>query len=314
MTRVVIADPLGADGIALLRRDLDVTPAEGDDIAALLPGAAALVVRSRTQVTEDLLERGGDLRLVARAGIGVDNIDVAAATRRGILVVNAPHASVRSAAEHTLALMLAAARRLPAADAAVRSGAWRSGYQGTQLAGKTLGVVGVGKIGRQVAWLASAIGMEVIAHDPYLPPGAWDDLGLPSWPLDDLLAAADVVTLHVPLLPETRRLMDEIRLRRMKEGAILVNCARGGLVDEAAAAVLLVEGRLGGAAFDVFEEEPPADSPLFAAPHVILTPHAAASTREAQAHVAVEIAQQVLDYFAGRPVAHPVNPSVLGVL
>ncbi|HZU12514.1 MAG TPA: hydroxyacid dehydrogenase [Chloroflexota bacterium] len=313
MTRVLIADPLGADGIALMQHRLAVTVAGENDVASLLPGSEALIVRSRTRVTDDLLARGDDLRLVARAGIGVDNIDVDAATRRGILVVNAPYASVRSAAEHTLALMLAAARRLPAADAGVRSGAWRTGYSGTQLAGKTLGVIGAGKIGRQVALLGAAIGMDVMAHDPYLPPAAWNDLGLTSRPLDDLLAVSDVVTLHIPLLPETRHLLDETRLARMKSGAILVNCARGGLVDEAAVAVCLADGHLSAAAFDVFEDEPPAGSPLLTAPNVVLTPHVAASTREAQAHVSVEIAHQVLDYFAGRPVAHAINPSVLGV-
>ena len=310
--RVVVADELAPNGLALLRRRLEVV--EAPDRRALretLPASEALVVRSRTRVTADLLARGPRLRLVARAGIGVDNVDVGAATERGILVINAPLGAVRSTAEHTVALILALARRLVAADRAVREGTWKAGYEGMQLAGKRLGVVGAGKVGRQVAALAGALGMEVVAHDPYLPGDVWVSLGVRSLDLAELLATSDVVTLHLPLGEGTRHLIDAPALGAMKRGASLVNCARGGLVDEGALAAALHAGHLAGAALDVFAEEPVRDSPLLSAPHVILTPHVAASTKEAQARVAADIAEQVLAFFSGEPVAHPINPSVL---
>jgi D-3-phosphoglycerate dehydrogenase len=310
---VVVADPLAAGGLDLLRTQLDVVvPADEGALRDAVPSSEALIVRSRTRVTSDLLDCGDRLRLVARAGIGVDNIDVDAATERGILVVNAPLGNVRSTAEHTVALIFALARRIPAADRAVRDGTWKSGYEGTQLAGKRLGVIGVGKIGRTVAGMAVALGMEVVAHDPYLPEGAWPALGLQPVPLDTLLQSADIVTIHVPLLPETRGLIGADGIASVKPGAFLVNCARGGLVDEEALAAALVSGQLAGAALDVFEREPLRDSPLLDAPNLILTPHVAASTREAQAQVSTDVAEAVLDFFAGKPPAFPVNPSVLG--
>jgi D-3-phosphoglycerate dehydrogenase / 2-oxoglutarate reductase len=311
--RVLIADPLAPNGLALLREWLDVV--EANDHAALrstISQSDALVVRSRTLVTDELLERGERLQLVARAGIGVDNIDVGAATNRGILVINAPLGNVRSTSEHTFALIFALARRVVAADRAVRDGTWKSGYEGMQLGGKRLGVIGAGKVGRQVAGMATGIGMDVVAYDPYLPAEVWPSLGLTPIALDELLDTADIVTLHVPLAEETRHLLGAPELARMKPGSCLINCARGGLVDEIALVQALTEGHLAGAALDVYEQEPlPEDSPLVTAPNLILTPHVAASTREAQMQVSTDIAVQVLDFFAGRPVAYPVNPSVL---
>jgi D-3-phosphoglycerate dehydrogenase len=289
-----------------------VLPPDQSALQDAVPSSDALIVRSRTRVTSDLLDRGDRLRLVARAGIGVDNIDVEAATSRGILVVNAPLGNVRSTAEHTLALIFALARRIPAADRAVRDGSWKSGYEGTQLAGKTLGVIGVGKVGRQVAGMAAALGMELLAHDPYLPDTAWPALGLHPVPLGELLAGADIITVHVPLLPETRGLIGAEQIASMKHGAYLINCARGGLVDEEALTTALRIGHLAGAALDVFEQEPLRDSPLLTAPNLILTPHVAASTREAQEQVSTDVAEAVLDFFAGKPPAFPVNPGVLG--
>jgi D-3-phosphoglycerate dehydrogenase len=310
---VVVADPLADGGLQLLRSQLEVLlPPDESSLRDAVPSSDALIVRSRTRVTSDLLEGARRLRLVARAGIGVDNIDVDAATERGILVVNAPLGNVRSTAEHTMALIFALARRVTAADRAARDGTWKTGYEGMQLAGKRLGVIGVGKIGRQVAAMASALGMEILAHDPYLPATAWPDLGLRPVPFDELLSEADIVTLHVPLLPETRGLIGAAEISRMKPGAYVVNCARGGLVDEAELADALASGRLAGAALDVFEREPVRDSPLLAAPNLILTPHVAASTKEAQAQVSTDVALAVLDFFAGKPPAFPVNPSVLG--
>lgn len=310
--RVVVADPLSGDGIDLLRSHLEVVvAADTSTLDSTLPDSQALIVRSRTRVTADMLDRGADLRLVGRAGIGIDNIDVEAATERGILVINAPLGNVRSTAEHTVALLFALARRVVEADTNVRNGAWKGGYEGMQLAGKRLGLIGVGKVGTQVAVMARAIGMTVIAYDPYLPADAWLNLGFQGTDLDTVLATADVVTIHVPLSVETRDLIGAEQLARMRRGSFLINCARGGLVDEAALADALAAGHLGGAALDVFEREPLHDSPLLESPNVILTPHVAASTREAQAQVSIDIARQVLDYFADRPVAHPVNPSVL---
>lgn len=310
--RIVVADPLSATGIELLRRHAHVLVADSaQELRDTIGISDALIVRSRTKVTADLLAEGRQLKVVGRAGIGVDNIDVDAATNRGILVINAPLGNVRSTAEHTVALLFALARKVVAADAAVRSGAWKTGYEGVQLSGKRLGLIGAGKVGRQVAQMASAIGMDVLAYDPYLPEDAWHALGMAHADLDDVLATSDFVTLHVPLSAETRDLIGERQLRSMKGNAFLINCARGGLVNEEALARTLGEGQLAGAALDVFENEPLTDSPLLQAPNLILTPHVAASTKEAQAQVSTDIAEGVLDFFAGKPPAYPVNPAVL---
>jgi D-3-phosphoglycerate dehydrogenase len=310
--RVVVADPLSRAGLDLLQTRLDVQlPADLAELRDTLHESDALIVRSRTRVTADLIAAGPRLQIIGRAGIGVDNIDVEAATDRGILVINAPLGNVRSTAEHTIALLFALARRVPDADRAVRDGRWKAGYEGIQLAGKRLGLIGAGKVGRQVAAMAAAIGMEVIAYDPYLTPADWAALDLRALEFDDVLATADVVTIHVPLGPNTHRLIGADQLAGMKPGSYLINCARGGLVDEIALAAALQSGHLAGAALDVFAEEPLTDSPLLGTPNTILTPHVAASTREAQAQVSTDIATQVLDFFAGKPVSYPVNPAVL---
>ena len=310
--RILVADPLSQNGLDLLREQLNViVAADRDALQEKIGQSDALVVRSRTRVTAQLLEQAPDLQLVARAGIGVDNVDVEAATERGILVINAPLGNVRSTAEHTVALIFALARRVVAADQAVRNGTWKAGYEGMQLAGKRLGVIGVGKVGSVVAHLGAALGMEVVCHDPYLPGEMWVTLELHQMDLHELLQTADVITLHVPLMAETRGMIGAGELAQMKQGSYVVNCARGGLVDESALAEALTRGHLAGAALDVFEQEPLMDSPLLSAPNVILTPHVAASTREAQTQVAEDIAIQVLDFFNGRPVSYPVNPEVL---
>jgi D-3-phosphoglycerate dehydrogenase len=309
--RVVIADPLAPRGLELLREQLEVVVStEPARLPIDLPGAHALVVRSRTQVDAALMDRGAELKLIARAGIGVDNIDVSAASRRNILVINAPLGNVQSTAEHTMALILALARRIVTADASLRSGAWRTGYHGMQLQGTRLGIIGIGKVGRKVAEMAKALGLDVVACDPYVPVEEW--LALPARPVDaaELLATSDIVSLHLTLTEETRDLIGSAELAAMKPGSLLINCARGGLVDEDALAQSLQSGHLAGAALDVFQTEPPEGSPLLTAPNVILTPHVAASTREAQERVSTEIAVQVLDFFAGRSVAYPVNCTV----
>ena len=307
--QVLVADPLAPAGIDLLRSKLDVVEAgDGEALLATLPTSDALIVRSRTRVTSDLLDRAGRLRLVARAGIGVDNIDVEAASRRGVLVINAPQGNVRSTAEHTVGLIFALARLVVAADAAVRNGRWKSGYEGTQIAGKRLGIVGMGKVGRQVASMARGLDMEVVAFDPYLSAEDWRDLFVQQLDLETLLVTSDFVTVHVPMMEGTRGLIGSRELAGMKQGSYLINCARGGIVDEAPLIDVLSGGHLAGAALDVFLDEPvPAGSPLLTAPNLILTPHVAASTREAQVQVSTEVAAQVLDFFDGRPVAYPVN-------
>lgn len=310
--RILVADPLSNHGIDLLRSHADViVAADAAQLVADLPGSDALIVRSRTKVTADILARGDQLQIVGRAGIGVDNIDVDAATDRGILVVNAPLGNVRSTAEHTIALMFALARRIPSADAAVRNGTWKAGYEGVQVGGKRLGVLGAGKVGGQVAALGVALGMDVVVYDPYLTDEQWQASGLQRVGFTELLRTSDFVTVHVPLVAQTRHLIGAEQLAEMKEGSYLINCARGGLVDPDALAESLVSSHLAGAALDVFESEPPEGSPLLEAPNTILTPHVAASTREAQAQVSTDIAEQILDFFAGRPVSYPVNPSVL---
>lgn len=310
--RILVADPLSSNGIELLREHADVViAADASQLADGLPGSDALIVRSRTRVTASILAQGNRLQIVGRAGIGVDNIDVDAATDRGILVVNAPLGNVRSTAEHTVALIFALARRIPAADSAVRQGAWKTGYEGVQVGGKRLGVLGAGKVGGQVAALGMALGMEVVVYDPYLSDEAWRASGFHRVDLDELLTTSDFVTVHVPFVPETRHLIGVVQLAQMKRGSFLVNCARGGLVDADSLAEALIAGHLAGAAIDVFETEPPEGSPLLGAPNTILTPHIAASTREAQAQVSTDIAAQILDFFAGRPVSYAVNPAVL---
>jgi D-3-phosphoglycerate dehydrogenase len=310
--RILIADPLSANGIDLLRTHADVTvAADATQLAHGLPTSDALIVRSRTRVTADILAQGDHLQIVGRAGIGVDNIDVDAATDRGILVVNAPLGNVRSTAEHTVALIFALARRIPTADSAVRDGTWKTGYEGVQVGGKRLGVLGAGKVGGQVASLGVALGMDVVVYDPYLTDEAWQVSGWHRVGFTELLTTSDFVTVHVPLVAETKHLIGAEQLAEMKTGSYLVNCARGGLVDPEALAAALSAEHLAGAAVDVFETEPPDGSPLLNAPNAILTPHVAASTREAQAQVSTDIAEQILDFFAGRPVSYPVNPSVL---
>jgi D-3-phosphoglycerate dehydrogenase len=296
---VVVADKVDENGLALLSQspEMSVVKAIKDPakLKASLPQAHALLVRSETKVTPELMAMAPQLKVIGRAGMGVDNINVQEATKRGIAVFNTPGGNTVSAAEHTVGLLLALARKIPWADASMRRGEWdRSRFQGTELSGKTLGIVGLGRIGSHLATIARAIGMGVIAHDPFLPAGRAKELGIELLPLDDLLARADVVTLHVPLTRETKSLLDRRRLALMKPTAFLLNTARGGLVDEAALLEALQQGKLAGAAIDVYGTEPlPADSPLRQVERLIVTPHLAASTVEAQHKVGLEICRVV---------------------
>jgi D-3-phosphoglycerate dehydrogenase len=299
---VVVADALSDPGMELLAgtEGLEVVDRSGEPrevLAEALSDAAALIVRSTTTVDAALLDAAPRLRVVGRAGVGVDNIDVDEATRRGIAVMNAPGGNTRSTAELAFGLLLAAARNIAEADRSVREGRWSRGeLRGTQLHGKRLGVVGAGRIGSEVAARARAFGMEVAVHDPYLAPERAADLGVELLELDELLARSDVVTLHAPLTDETEGMIDAEELARMKESAILVNAARGGLVDEEALARALADGELGAAGLDVYGQEPlPEDSPLRDAPNLVMTPHLGAATDEAKVEVAVEIARAVRD-------------------
>ena len=275
---VAVADKVAEAGLKLLAAtpEIEVVNCAGkprEELERALAGAHALIVRSETRVTPDLLTRGPNLRVIARAGTGVDNIDVHAATRRGVAVMNAPGANTVSAAEHAMGLLLAQARHIPGAAEAMRRGEWdRKRFEGTELRGKTIGIVGLGRIGSHVAQLARAFGMHVVGHDPYLSPERAAELQLKLLPLDQLLGQADVVTLHVAHTEQTHHLINAERLKLMKPTAVLVNTARGELVDEAALAEAVREKRIGGAAIDVFAVEPlPADAPLRKLERVILT-------------------------------------------
>jgi D-3-phosphoglycerate dehydrogenase len=309
--RILVADPLAEAGVEILRREASVLVQTGMSPTQLLETVAdcdALVVRSATKVTREVLERGHKLRVVGRAGVGVDNIDVEEATRRGIVVVNSAGGSTFAAAEHTFALLLALARNVPQAMASLQRQEWTpSKFVGTELRGKTMGVVGLGRIGTQVARRALAFEMRVIATDPFISREHAESNGVELVPLEQLLAESDVVTLHAPLNPHSSAMMSDAELERMKPGALLVNCARGGLIDERALRRALDTGHLAGAALDVFHQEPPEDYALIGHPRVVTTPHLAASSREAQLEVSTEVARLVLACLRGEHVSGAVN-------
>src|SRR5690606_14977734 len=272
-----------------------------------------LIVRSATRVTADVIEAGRRLKVVGRAGVGVDNIDVDAATRRGILVINAPEGNTLATAEHTIAMMMALARWIPAAHVSVvRDQRWdRQRFMGIQLQGKVLGVIGLGRVGSQVARRAQALGMTVLAYDPYITRERSRDLGVELAEVDDICGRADVITVHTPLTKATRGIIGAGQFAFMKPGVRIVKCARGGIIDEDALYRGLESGRVAGAALDVFESEPPWDSPLLRSDKVIVTPHLGASTVESQINVAVDVAAEVVQALRGQPVRHPVNMPVL---
>ncbi len=309
--KVLVTETLAKEGLELLRRHLEVdvrlklTP---DQLLQIIGGYQALIVRSATKVTAPLIEAGQKLQVIGRAGTGVDNIDLEAATRRGVLVVNAPGGNSVAVAEHTIALMLALARHLPQADASLRAGRWeRKKLAGTEVRGKTLGTIGLGRVGAEVARRANGLEMEVIAYDPFVPVEHATRCGVRLVPLEELLSEADFISIHAPATDLTLGMIGAKALSMVKPTARLINCARGGIVDEEALAAALDEGRLAGAALDVFECEPPEDSPLLRSDKVIVTPHLGASTREAQRNVAMEVAAQVVDVLNGEPPRYPVN-------
>ena len=316
MPAVLIADKVADGAATLLRREgFDVDVRTGRDEQAILMDIAdydAMIVRSGTQVTRRIVEAGTRLKVIGRAGVGVDNIDCAAATERGIVVMNTPLGNVVSAAEHTVAMLLALARDIPAAHDELRAGTWnRSAHTGVEVEGKTLGIVGLGKIGQHVSRACKALGMRVTAFDPYINPDRAREIGVELLEMDELLAAADFLTVHAPKTPETAGLIGTEELARMKPTARLVNVARGGIVDEDALARALRDGTIAGAAVDVFSTEPVApDNPLLRAPNVVLTPHLGASTMEAQSKVAEAIARQIITFFRDGVIQNAVNLNV----
>jgi D-3-phosphoglycerate dehydrogenase / 2-oxoglutarate reductase len=314
MPRVLIADKLEAAGIELLKQaglEVDYRPGlSKDELQLALQQADAVIARSQPKITADLLENPGKLRAIARAGVGVDTIDVPAATRKGIVVMNTPGGNTVSAAEHTIALMMALARQIPAADATMKAGGWdRNKFLGSQLTGKTLGVVGLGRIGLEVARRAAGLEMQVLGFDPFVTSAKAAELGIKAAPnLEALLPQVDFLTIHIPLTPETKDLISAKQLAMMKKSARLLNVARGGIINENDLVEALKNGTVAGAGIDVFTVEPAvADHPLRTAPNVVLTPHLGASTAEAQENVAIEAAQLISDFLLRGVVANAVN-------
>jgi D-3-phosphoglycerate dehydrogenase / 2-oxoglutarate reductase len=310
--KIIIADKISERGIALLKETgwIIVLPA-ATALAAEIADADGLVVRSATKVNRELLEKAPKLRVIGRAGVGVDNVDMEAATNRGVLVMNTPGGNAVSVAEHTFALMLALARSVPSSNTAIQAGRWEKSSSGVELRGKTLGLIGLGRVGIEVAKRARVFGMDVIAYDPYVTQAAAREVEVELLPLEDVLKRADVISLHTALSPATEKMINAAAIAQMKKGARLVNCARGELIDEVALAEALKSGYLAGAAVDTFAKEPPRDSPLIGLPNVIATPHIAGSTAEAQEQVGTLIAQQVRDYLAEGLIRNAVNMPAL---
>jgi D-3-phosphoglycerate dehydrogenase len=305
--RILVREPIAEAGLELLRSRFEVVEDGDSDLAEIIPEFDAIVIRSATTLDAPLIERAERLKVIGRAGVGIDNVDVDAATRRGIVVANAPDATAVSAAEHAVALLLALSRNLPQAHGALKAGRWeRSRFAGIELAGKTLGVLGLGRIGREVARRALALGMRVVAYDPFVAPERFRELGVEPAGLDDVYAAADVITLHLPLTDETRGLIGRDAIARMRDGVRIVNAARGELVDEDALLEGLRSGKVAGAALDVFASEP-YSGPLLELDQVVVTPHLAGSTSEAQDRAGVMIAEQVAAALDGGFVATAVN-------
>ena len=312
MARVMVAEELADAGLALLRaagHDIDVRAGlSADELREAIKGAEALIVRSATQVDADLLAAGDSLVVVGRAGVGLDNVDVAAATERGVLVCNAPSSNVVSAAEMTVALMLALARHVPQAHQALADGRWeRSRWGGMEIYHKTIGIVGLGRVGRLVAQRIAPFDVALISYDPYMSAESGRAADVEMVEFDELLERSDIITLHMPRTPETAGLLGAENLAKCRPHALIVNTARGGILDEAAAAAALDEGRLGGVAVDVYATEPATESPLFGRPDVVATPHLGASTSEAQDRAGAQIAEQVNLALAGDPVPYAVN-------
>ncbi|MFB2878381.1 phosphoglycerate dehydrogenase [Floridanema aerugineum] len=312
MSKVLVSDPIDQAGIDILSQVAQVDVKTGlpaEELVRIIPEYDALMIRSETRVTQEVIAAAKQLKIIGRAGVGVDNVDVPAATRQGIVVVNSPEGNTIAAAEHAIALMLALSRSIPDANTSVKSGKWeRKKFVGTEVYKKTLGIVGLGKIGSHVAAVAKAMGMKLLAFDPFISTERAEHIGCRLVDLDMLFREADYITLHIPKTPETTNLINAEALAKMKPTTRIINCARGGIIDEAALAEAVKEGKIAGAALDVFAKEPLGESPLCQmGKDVILTPHLGASTAEAQVNVAIDVAEQIRDVLLGLPARSAVN-------
>lgn len=310
MYQILVADAINAEGLEPLLglEEAEIIEKKTDDPEVRLEDIDALLVRSATKVTEALLNQMPRLKIIARAGVGVDNIDVPAATKKGIIVINAPDGNTISTAEHTFAMMASLMRNIPQAHSSVKNLEWkRNAFIGTELYGKRLGIVGMGRIGSEIAKRAKVFGMNVNVFDPFLTKERAAKLGVESSTLDELLGVADIITVHTPLTPETKGIINEEALKKTKKGIYLLNCARGGIIDEQDLAKYVANGHVGGVALDVFEAEPPGEHPLLKYDNVIVTPHLGASTKEAQLNVATQVAKEVRSFFEGKPVSSSIN-------
>jgi D-3-phosphoglycerate dehydrogenase len=319
MIKLLVTDELSAEGLEMLRKggqvQVDVRPnIPHEELIEIIGGYDALIIRSGTKVTAEVIEAGKNLKVVGRAGVGVDNVDVKAATRKGILVMNTPSANIISAAEHTMAMMMALARKIVWADGSLKKGEWkRSKFTGFELNGKTLGIVGIGRVGGEVAKRAKAFQMKLVGFDPYIPPEVAVKLGVRLMPLEQVIEEADVITIHAALTPSTHHLISKEMIARMKPNAVILNVARGELIDEAALYEALKEKRIAGAALDVFEKEPPTGSNLLTLDNIVVTPHLGASTKEAQEKVSVEMAEHVKMFLLDKRISNAVNAPVRGM-
>ena len=311
--KILVCDDLAEEGLKLFEKEpnfkvLVKTQLTLPELKKEIADADACVVRSGTQLTKEVIDAAAKLKAIGRAGVGLDNVDVEAASKKGVVVINTPGGNTISAAEHTFCLLMALARYIPAANESLKKGEWeRKKFTGVQLYEKTLGVMGLGRIGTEVAKRAQGFGMRVIAYDPFLRADKANEIGVEVVPLEDLLRRSDFVTLHMPLSPDNKYIIGAKELEKMQKGARIINCARGGLVDERALAEAIQSGKIAGAAFDVFEAEPPKNSPLIGLPQVIATPHLGASTEEAQIAVAVDVVQSLIDFFQGKGMRNAVN-------
>jgi D-3-phosphoglycerate dehydrogenase len=320
MIKILIADPISESGTDVFQNHNGHFKLESrsklspEDLKKAVADVDAVIVRSETRITADVLEAGKKIKIVGRAGVGVDNIDVAAASRQGVLVVNVPGGNTISAAEHTMALLLALSRNIPAANDSLKSGEWsRSKFTGSELLGKTLGLIGLGRIGREVAKRAQSFGMQVVGYDPYASEEYAKAYNISLHPLETIYQEADYISVHVPLNDTTRHMLNARTLGQLKPGVRIINCARGGIIDEKALAEAIKSGHVKGAALDVFEQEPPPkDNPLLKLPQVIVTPHLGAATEEAQVKVAQELAETIRDYFLSGTVRNAVNLPAMG--
>ncbi len=313
MHKVLLTDNIASEALDVFSDYPDIEAVtvgtlDKEELARILPEYSAVIVRSPTKLTKELIDAGTNLKFIGRAGVGVDNIDIDAATARGIPVMNAPRGNIVSTAEHTIALLMTLARRIPQADRSVRAERWeRKDLKGVELSGKTLGVIGLGRVGREVSQRMLAFAMKVIAVDPYVTAEIATDLGVELVDMDTLLRESDFITVHVPLGADTRSIISKPEINRMRDGVFLINCARGGVIDEAAVREALDSGKVAGVAIDVYESEPPGAHPLFSHERSVFTPHLGAATRDAQIRVAVDAARNVADALSKGEIRDAVN-------